>query len=88
MKSFTPKHTAIFSFIVFLIIFVGGSIAGIIIGILMMEECKPKSPSDPCDGGAMAVVFIWTLSFMASLMLGFVADISTILFLKFKPKLN
>jgi TctA family transporter len=88
MKNFTLKHPAIFSFIIFLIIFIGGSIAGIIFGILMMEECKPKSLSDPCDGGAMAAVFIWTLSFMASLILGFVAGISTFLFLKFKSKLS
>ncbi|MEJ7861479.1 MAG: hypothetical protein WKF90_07565 [Pyrinomonadaceae bacterium] len=88
MKNFAIKHPAIFSFIICLIIFVGGSLAGIIFGISIMEECKPISPSDPCDGGAMAAGFIWTLAFMASLILGFVAGISTFLFLKFKSKLS
>ncbi len=88
MKNLALKYPLIFSLIIFLIIFIGGSLAGIVYGISITGDCKPRRPLDPCHEGAMAAGFIWTLSFMASLILGFIAGISTFVFLKLKSRLR
>jgi len=86
VKNFALKHPFAVSAILFLAVSIGGTIVSI--GVLMMGECKPRSPSDPCDGGAMAAAAIWYVGFVGSLILGILAGISTfvILILKIKRK--
>jgi hypothetical protein len=86
MKKFALKHPLATSFITFLIIFIGGSVAGFIIGflIMVMNPCKPTSPSDPCDGSAMAAGMIWSLSFTASFILGIIGSIAMFVVLLMK----
>ena len=86
MKNFALKYPFAASFITFLIIFIGGSLAGIILGILIMvrNPCEPTSPSDPCDGSAMAAGMIWSLSFTASFILGIIGGIAMFVFLLVK----
>lgn len=88
MKKFALKYPFAASLIVFLAIFIGGTLAGIVLGVLIIGDCKPISPSDPCDGGAMAAMAIWYLAFMGSLILGILVGISTfiILLLKIRKK--
>jgi hypothetical protein len=88
MKNFALKYPFAASLIVFLTIFIGGTIASIILGVLMIGDCKPTSPSDPCDGGAMAAAAIWYVGFMGSLIMSVLTSISTfvILILKIKRK--
>lgn len=78
MKNFALKYPFATSFITFLIIFIGGSIVGFIFGflIMIMNPCKPTSPSDPCDGSAMAAAAIWSVSFTASFILGIIGSIA------------
>jgi hypothetical protein len=76
MKKFALKYPLTASLITFFIIFIGGSIAGIILGLLTMamNPCEPTSPSDPCDGSAMAAGMIWSLSFIVSFILGIIVS--------------
>ncbi len=74
MERFLEKHPFAFGIIIFLIVSVGGSIGGILLGVFMLRQpCSPVSPSDPCDGAAMLAVALWTLSIPASLIMGIIA---------------
>lgn len=88
MKNFAFKYPFAASIIIFLIIFIGGNIAGIVFGFLMIGDCKPISQSDPCDGGAMAAMAIWYLAFIGSRILEILAGISSfvILLVKIRKK--
>lgn len=86
MKNFLLNHPFISSLIVFLIVLLGGSLVGIVFGLLMMGECKPVSASDPCDAGALAAAAIWSVSFVASFILGIVASILTSVIIMFMSK--
>jgi hypothetical protein len=81
MKNFALRHPFVASLLVFLTIFVGGTVAIMICGILMIGECKPISPGDPCDGGALLLAALWMLVVPASLILGIIAGISTFVIL-------
>ncbi len=83
MKKFALKYPFTASLITFFVIFIGGSLAGIIFGLLIMamNPCKPISSSDPCDGAAMAAGMIWSLSFIVSFILGIVVSGSMFVFL-------
>ncbi len=70
MKRYALRHPAVFGFLIFLIVFLGGSIAGILVGMsAMAEPCEA-----PCDGGAMAASVIWPLSIAASLIMGLIVS--------------
>ncbi len=90
MKNFALKYPFAASLLTFFIIFIGGSVVGIILGILIMvmNPCKPISASDPCDGSAMAAGAIWSLSFMASFILGIIVGVAMFVFLLMKIKSN
>lgn len=78
MKGFFLGRPGFTSFLVFLIVFFGGSLFGIILGLFAMSgPCE-----SPCDGGAMAAGFIWSLSFTASLILGMISGCITGIILK------
>ncbi len=78
----------LFGFSIFLLIFLGGSLAGFILGMIVMvrNPCSRGGPSDPCDGAAMAAGFIWILAFEASLVLGIMVGIVSSVVLKLKQK--
>ena len=84
MKNFAFKYPFAASIIIFLIIFIGATIAGIVFGVLMIGDCKPISPSDPCDGGAMAAMANWYLAFMGSPILGIFVGVSSFIVLLVK----
>lgn len=85
MKKFARKSPLAFSFILFLILLIGGSIAGIILGLIVISGgCNSSDPHDICDGPAMAAGFIWTISLYSSLFLGFIVSILTYISLKLK----
>ncbi len=86
MKNFALKYPFAASLIVFFTVFIGGTIASIILGVLMIGDCKPISPSDPCDGGAMAAAAMWYVGFMGSLIMGVLIGISTFVILILKIK--
>jgi hypothetical protein len=88
MKNFSLEHPAFFSFILFLTIFIGGSIAGAIFGVLMIGKCEPRSLADPCDAGSMGATFLWIASFIASFIIGIISAIKTFFTLKVKAILN
>lgn len=69
MKDFLTMRPSLTSLFVFVLIFIGGSISGFILGLWAMSgPCE-----SPCDGGAMAASFIWSLSFTASFILGVIS---------------
>jgi hypothetical protein len=72
MKKFALKHPSVTALIAFLIVSIGGTLLGFIWGLSIMwrNPCEPISPSDPCDGAAMAAGMIWSLTFAASIVLG------------------
>jgi hypothetical protein len=85
MKNLALNYPFATGFAIFLVIFIGGTIAGFILGIFIAgRPCEPSSPSDPCDGNSMAAGFIWSLSFLASLIAGIIIGISSTVFLKLK----
>lgn len=89
MKTFALENPAIFSFFVFFAFIVGGTLAGFIFGVFIVSgDCKPISPSDPCDGRAMASGFFFLLFVISSCVVGLVVSIKTFMTLKVKAILN
>ena len=73
IKGFLLGRPVLTSFLVFLIVLIGGSLCGFILGIwAMARETGPCE--SPCDGAAMAAGFIWSLSFTVSLILGLISS--------------
>ena len=78
MKSLSRIYDSPFKFgsVVFGLIFLLGSLLGLILGFLiLLPGCQPQSPSDPCDGPAMAAVAFWFIFFWGSLILGIVVGL-------------
>ncbi len=74
MRNFAIKYPLTAGFIVFLAIFIGGTIAGIIVSfILLAVHNAEKSASDP-HGNNIVIPIIF---FLASLVLGVIAGLST-----------
>ena len=71
---------------VFLTIFIGGTIFVMICGALMFGDCKPVSPSDPCDGAGLAILALWSLVVPTSIVLGIIGGISTFAILLWKTE--
>ncbi len=91
MKNFILKRPILFSIILSLVIFLGGSVAGIILGLVVMGRAMAGQncdPGDVCDGGAMVAGAIWTLSFWASAVLAIIAGISTYVVIKLKTRIH
>ncbi len=86
MKNFILKRPFLTSVIAFSVIFLGGIIAGIILGLVAMGYSEPCQVNDVCDGGAMAAGAIWSLSFIASLVLAVIVSLLLYLFIKFKTR--
>lgn len=79
------NNPLLFGLSVFLLIFLGGSLAGFILGMIAVSQpCERFSPSDPCDGGAMAAGMIWSLAFTASLVVGIVLGSAIVVIIKIK----
>ena len=79
MKRFALKNPLVFGLIIFLIIFVSGSGAGVLLGLLFMSynTCEPVNINDPCHGDAMAAGMIWSMSFTTSLVLALIVAASS-----------
>ncbi len=78
MKNFALKHPFTASLIVFLAVFIGGTISGIILSFVFVAVVEWRTPSALGGHGSyMAMGMIWSLSFTASLILGILAGIST-----------
>ncbi len=84
MKKIIFEHPILTGFVVFLLVIIGGSISGMIAGILVItsDTSRPLSPNDPHDGAAMAAGMIFSLLVTASSVLSVFAGLSTILTLK------
>ena len=87
MKLFL-EHPYLTGIFVFLLITIGGSVLGLIIGVLIItnDTTQPLSPSDPNDGAAMASGIISSLAMMASLIFGILAGLMTTYFLQLRRK--
>jgi hypothetical protein len=79
MKRFALEHPFVSGMVIFVLIFLGGSLAGIVLGMLVMAShpCEHVTPNDPCDGAAMAAGMIWSLSSSASFIFGLVIAVTT-----------
>ncbi len=78
MKSRILNHPFITGIVAFLLIFLGGSVAGIILGMFVMATSGPNG----AHGGAMAAGMIWSLAFTATLIAGIVLGFVTTVALK------
>ncbi len=87
MKDFALKYPFATGLIVFLAVFIGGTVAGIILSFVFLAIVEWKNPSSPgAHGNYMAMGMIWSLAFTASFILGILAGISTFVFLILKIK--
>ena len=89
MKRFALENPFISGVIIFVIIFLIGSLAGIVLGMQVMtsQPCQPGTSSDPCDGAAMAAGIILIMAFAASFIFGLMTAASTYIVLsKFKDR--
>jgi len=87
---FSLAHPYLTGIFVFLLITTGGSLLGLIAGILIVtnDSSQPLSPSDPHDGAAMASGMIFSLSIMVSLTFGILAGLITTYLLQSKQRRN
>ena len=87
MKFFL-EHSYLTGVFAFLLIAVGGSILGLIPGVLIVvnDSSQSLSPSDPHDGAAMASGMILNLALMASLTLGILGGLMTTYLLQVKQR--
>ena len=74
MKNFVLKYPFVASVIVFFTVFIGGTVAGLVLAELIFG-CPLTSPSDPCNRETMGTAIIWNLSIVLSLILGISAAI-------------
>ena len=88
MRKFAFKRPIAFSVLVFLAVMMLIMALGVGLGVLVMmnSNCEPRSASDPCDGGAMAVGAIWVLTFWAGILLDSVAGLGSFIFLTIQSK--
>jgi len=84
MKSFALEHPFVSGIVIFALIFLIGSLAGIALGMIVMgsQPCEQTALNDPCDGGAMAAGMIWSLSFSTSFIFGLIIGTLTYIGLK------
>ena len=77
MKSLDIKNPKTAMLLTFLFVSLGGSLVGLIWGLLIMwrNPCERVSASDPCDGSAMAFGAILIISIVASILFGGVASV-------------
>ena len=74
-----------FGLLVFGLIFGLGSVAGIVLGILIIGTANCQ-PGDICDGPAMAAGAIWSVSFCGSFFLGGIIGLFSFVVLRRKTK--
>jgi uncharacterized protein YneF (UPF0154 family) len=78
MKEFARAQPELFSFVVFVISSVACIVTGWILAVFIASrDCEPRSPSDPCDGPAMAAGAIFMLSILVSFVAGIILGISS-----------
>jgi hypothetical protein len=77
----------LFGLVVFGSIFVVGTIAGLILGLVVLHTATcPNYLGDPCDAGPMVAVAFWSVSPVCSAVIGLISGIFCLFVLRRKSR--
>src|SRR5438105_14123336 len=83
MKKYLQHHPFVGGMIVFCATAVGVILFGFLLGLYVASQgCHPVGPEDPCDGPAMLIISIWSVSLLVGPVLGLLGGIITWFFLR------
>jgi hypothetical protein len=89
MRLSPRERQIVFSIIVFVVVDLVGTLAGMFLArLISSSQCTPVSPGDSCDGPAMAGMAIFVAAFPVSVILALIAAVATAFLFPFENSTN